>query len=90
MLGSGRERYEVSVLVEASPEGSITFFSGDCSCPVGSNCKHCVALTLKAAYKWGGVRAAASPAAPALSAAELQALAGCMIIGAAILATRVR
>ena len=71
VLGGGRERYEVSVLVEASPQGSITFFSGDCSCPVGSDCKHCVALTLKAAYKSGGVRAAASPA-PALSATELQ------------------
>ncbi|UUZ74360.1 SNF2-related protein [Polaromonas sp. P1(28)-13] len=57
--GSGRETYEVSVLVEASPQGHITFFSGDCSCPVGGNCKHSVALTLKAAYKSGGIRTAA-------------------------------
>ena len=72
VLGSGRELYEVSVIVEASPQGNVSFFSGDCSCPMGSNCKHCVALTLKAAYKSGGVRAAASPAAPVLNAAELQ------------------
>jgi len=57
--GSGRETYDVSVLVEASPQGLITFFSGDCSCPVGGNCKHSVALTLKAAYKSGGTRTTA-------------------------------
>ena len=70
VLGSGRELYEVSVILEVSAQGSISFFSGDCSCPMGSNCKHSVALVLKAAYKSGGVRAAA---APVLSAAELQA-----------------
>jgi superfamily II DNA or RNA helicase len=71
--GSGREIYNVLVVVETSPLGQITFFSGDCSCPMGSNCKHSVALTLKAAYKSGGVRATSDPAAPAPSAAELQA-----------------
>ncbi|HSV36369.1 MAG TPA: DEAD/DEAH box helicase [Ramlibacter sp.] len=71
--GSGREIYEVSVMVETSPLGQITFFSGDCSCPVGSNCKHSVALTLKAAYKSGGLRTPAPTAAPAPNAAELQA-----------------
>ena len=71
--GSGRETYEVVVEVETSPEGRITFFSGDCSCPVSQDCKHSVALTLKAAYKSGGIRAASasapasSPAAPAAS-----------------------
>ena len=71
--GSGRETYEVVVEVETSPEGRITFFSGDCSCPVSQDCKHSVALTLRAAYKSGGIRAASasasalSPAAPAPS-----------------------
>jgi len=71
--GSGREIYEVSVMVETSPLGQITFFSGDCSCPMGNNCKHSVALALKAAYKSGGLRTTTPSAVPAPSAAELQA-----------------
>ncbi len=54
--GSGREAYSVRVDLEAAVDGTITYFEGDCSCPVGNNCKHSVALTLKAAYKSGGVR----------------------------------
>ena len=73
VLGSGRELYEVSVLVEASPQGHISFFSGDCTCPMESNCKHSVALVLKAAYKSGGVRAEATPAARMPTIAEVQA-----------------
>ncbi len=53
--GSDREAYTVSVSLEAASDGRISYFNGDCSCPVGSDCKHCVALTLKAAYKSGGV-----------------------------------
>ena len=73
VMGSGREIYEVSVILEASPQGSIDFFSGDCSCPVASNCKHSVALVLKAAYKSNGVRANAGSAPVGLSAAESKA-----------------
>ena len=71
--GSGREIYEVVVEVETSLDGRITSFNGDCSCPVSQDCKHSVALTLRAAYKSGGIRAASasapasSPAAPAAS-----------------------
>ena len=36
VLGSGRELYEVSVIVEASPQGNVSFFSGDCSCPMSA------------------------------------------------------
>ena len=71
--GSQRETYAVSVLVESSDTGQITFFDGDCSCPVGSNCKHCVALTLKAAYRSAGARPAAPPPDPAEQAARLEA-----------------
>ncbi len=53
--GSDREAYTVSVSLEADSDGRIGYFNGDCSCPVESDCKHCVALTLKAAYKSGGV-----------------------------------
>jgi SNF2-related domain/Helicase conserved C-terminal domain len=55
--GSGREIYDVSVTVEASPQGEVTYFNGTCSCPVGHDCKHSVALAIKAAYKSGGFRA---------------------------------
>lgn len=58
--GSGRALYDVTVVVEVSAAGQITFFSGRCNCPVTSNCKHCVALTIKAAYKSGGFRSHAN------------------------------
>jgi superfamily II DNA or RNA helicase len=49
--GSKREAYNVSAMVEIDPAGNLSFFKGDCSCPVGDNCKHAVALTVKAAFK---------------------------------------
>ena len=49
--GSKRETYGVSAMVEVDPTGDLSFFKGDCSCPVGDNCKHAVALTVKAAFK---------------------------------------
>ena len=51
--GSRREVCEVSVVLEASPGGDITFFSSSCTCRVGTNCQHGVALAVKAAYKAG-------------------------------------
>ena len=74
--GSGREIYDVSVTVEASPQGEVTYFNGDCSCPVGHDCKHSVALAIKAAYKSGGFWTASTPAAEdeRLSPQELQTL----------------
>ena len=53
--GSGRETYEVSVTITVTPDGGVNSFNGDCSCPVGFECKHCVALTLKAADTTGGL-----------------------------------
>ena len=49
--GSGREVYDTAVTLEVSPDGEVQFFSGSCSCPVGYDCKHSVAMALKAAYK---------------------------------------
>ena len=79
--GSGREIYDVSVTVEASPQGEVTYFNGDCSCPVGHDCKHSVALAIKAAAKSGGFQAFTSPTTPPATAdkqrlnpQELQAL----------------
>ncbi len=52
VLGSDRYQiYDQDITVEVDAQGQITFFSGDCSCPVGHNCKHTVALALKAAYR---------------------------------------
>ena len=66
--GSGREIYDVSVTVEASPQGEVTYFNGDCSCPVRHDCKHSVALAIKAAAKSGGFRAFTSPTTPPATA----------------------
>jgi superfamily II DNA or RNA helicase len=71
VLGSKYENYQVSVQVETTDTGQIAFFNGECDCPVGYDCKHCVALTLKAAYKSGAMRATTVPVKPALSTPEL-------------------
>ena len=53
--GSGREVYDTSVTLEISDAGNVEFFSASCSCPVGYDCKHSVALVLKAGYKSSSV-----------------------------------
>ena len=85
--GSKRETYHVSAMVEIDPAGNLSFFKGDCSCPVGDNCKHAVALTVKAAFKsarpnTGSSTAGgpahdvdgpfATPASPVVSAQDVQ------------------
>ncbi|SIR56941.1 DEAD/DEAH box helicase [Pseudacidovorax sp. RU35E] len=59
--GSERQPHECSVLLELDAEGRIAAFGSDCSCAVGSRCRHAVALTLKAAYKSGTVQGAEPP-----------------------------
>ncbi|MCK9214844.1 MAG: DEAD/DEAH box helicase [Rhodoferax sp.] len=49
--GSARQPYEVSIEVKRSPEGRVLEWDSDCTCPVGYQCKHGVALMIKAAYK---------------------------------------
>jgi hypothetical protein len=52
VLGSDRHQiYEQDITLEVDAQGQVAFFSGECSCPVGNNCKHAVALALKAAYR---------------------------------------
>ena len=53
--GSERQPYWVDVSIEVNEFGQVSFFKGECSCPLGNNCKHAVAITLKAAYRSGGV-----------------------------------
>ncbi|MEO7104897.1 MAG: SNF2-related protein, partial [Rhodoferax sp.] len=49
--GSERWPYKLSVELTLTPEGAIDTWDSDCSCPVGYNCKHGVALSTKAAYQ---------------------------------------
>jgi len=49
--GSVRLPYEVSIEVKRSPDGRVLAWDSDCTCPVGYQCKHGVALMIKAAYK---------------------------------------
>ena len=48
--GSKFETYNVCVTLETSADGTATYFAGSCNCQVGINCKHSVALSLKAGY----------------------------------------
>jgi hypothetical protein len=61
--GSKREVYEVSIELELTPEGQVASWDSLCECPVGTQCKHGVALTLKAAQQ-GQRLLAAMPAMP--------------------------
>ncbi|GHC73505.1 hypothetical protein GCM10007320_10220 [Pseudorhodoferax aquiterrae] len=67
--GSEREPYDTSLVMELGDGGRVARFAASCSCPVGHNCKHAVALALKAAYAAGAVRRPATPdARPAATA----------------------
>ncbi len=49
--GSQREPYEVSIEMTLTAQGQLTAWDSLCECPVEHQCKHGVALMLKAAYK---------------------------------------
>ena len=79
--GTLKSPYRVTATVEIDPAGNLSFFNSDCTCPVGDECKHGVALTLKAAFKsikpdlnrppfMAGKAAVIAPAAAAPSAQE--------------------
>lgn len=48
--GSQRRPYSVTIELQLTPQGDVADWVSDCTCPVGVDCKHGVALTLKAAY----------------------------------------
>ena len=48
--GSQRDPYEVSIEMAIKPGGTLDYWDSECECPVGGQCKHAVALMLKAAY----------------------------------------
>ena len=49
--GSQRQPYDLSIELELTADGQISFWDSECSCPVGHQCKHGVALMLKAAHE---------------------------------------
>ncbi len=49
--GTQHEPYEVVVLLAFRHKGVLQSWQGLCTCPVGVQCKHAVALSLKAAYQ---------------------------------------
>lgn len=49
--GSLPEPYEVSAELGIAADGKLLFWESDCECPVGTDCKHGVALMLKAAHQ---------------------------------------
>ncbi|MEO7954619.1 MAG: helicase SNF2, partial [Polaromonas sp.] len=49
--GSLRAPYEVRIEMALLPDGQVDFWNSHCTCPVGRQCKHGVALMLKAAYQ---------------------------------------
>ena len=80
--GSQREPYELSVELKLTQGGQLVYWDSDCSCPVGHQCKHGVALTLKAAYQGlrlldgaAGVEPAAAPTPEQVEAARQAELA---------------
>ncbi|MCX7277150.1 MAG: DEAD/DEAH box helicase [Burkholderiales bacterium] len=49
--GSERSPYTQNIRLHINVHGMLTHWDADCSCPVGVDCKHAVALSLKAAYR---------------------------------------
>ena len=49
--GSQRRPYEVSIELSLTPGGEVDNWDSDCTCPVGYQCKHGVAVMLKAAQQ---------------------------------------
>jgi len=47
VAGSSKNRYHVNILLQAQPGGHVSV-TGECSCPVGYNCKHVAATLIKA------------------------------------------
>ncbi len=77
--GSQRWPYELSIEVTLDAHGRLQEWDSDCSCPVGYQCKHGVALMIKAAYQGlhllgdlGQAARATVPATPAQLEAQRQ------------------
>lgn len=74
--GSQRWPYALSIEVTLDAQGQLQDWDSDCSCPVGYQCKHGVALMIKAAYQGLhllGDQGQPARAAPPPSAEQMQA-----------------
>ena len=49
--GSQRQPYNVEVEIKRGAQGQVLEWDSDCTCPVGYQCKHGLALLIKAAYQ---------------------------------------
>lgn len=63
VMGSGPDSYQTIVSLDGDPDAEVITWSGRCSCPVGTDCKHAVAVLLTVRDHLGGV-VEAGPAAP--------------------------
>ncbi len=74
--GSARQPYQLSIEVKRTHDGRVLEWDSDCTCPVGYQCKHGLALLIKAAYKGLQIleHTGATPTKRLASEAELQAL----------------
>ncbi len=65
--GGHRIPYELSIEIAILPDGRIDYWDSDCTCPMETQCKHGVAVMLKAAYQGRqilGSQALLTPVAP--------------------------
>ncbi len=53
--------YETAAFFVGEQDGALAFEDGECTCPVGYNCKHVAALVIAAVARGTAVRAAAAP-----------------------------
>ncbi len=72
--GTQPEPYALSVELVLAPNGQVRAWSGECTCPVGEDCKHAVALTLKALDVRPGTEPAPRSPPTAQAAQALQAM----------------
>jgi superfamily II DNA or RNA helicase len=72
--GSRPAPYTCTALLSQRTSGMVTSLTGSCTCPVGSNCKHVVALALTAFREMRALRAAPERRLAALSAGGRTAL----------------
>lgn len=62
--GTERKPYRTEVELSLMPDGvTVDRWHSHCSCPVGLQCKHAVALLIKAAYQGQGTGSASAPVA---------------------------
>ncbi|MEI8325836.1 MAG: helicase SNF2, partial [Betaproteobacteria bacterium] len=65
--GGHRTPYQLSIEVGLLQDGRIDYWDSDCTCPMETQCKHGIALMLKAAYQGRqilGAQAVRAPVAP--------------------------